>query len=200
MSEWSYCYKRHHVHVKSSLADLQHVCCVTFWNGVCKWVLKRPLLTLGLRDWNEMFAVRFLCFVLLTDCDHQGAVVLHSKLCLYGTEVMFSEFWCCKYVYCFWSACYKKLSYCLFIHAFLCWAAVLGETRPHRANPYQVSPNIVTLDTFKCVVLHRLLFIRKVIWKYWAPGHKVKFKNVSYIKYNISFCHLWTYKNENSEC
>lgn len=25
MSDWSYCYKRHHVHVYSSLSDLPHV-------------------------------------------------------------------------------------------------------------------------------------------------------------------------------
>lgn len=48
----------------------------------------------GLRDWNEMFAVRFVCFVLLTDCDHQGAVVLHNctlSYMSYGTEVMFQS-------------------------------------------------------------------------------------------------------------
>lgn len=106
MSDWSYCYKLHHVLVHSSLSDPQHAWYVTFWNVVWKWVLKilfpfvqrysiRIFLSnIGVEglEWNVRCS--FLCFVLLTDCDHQGAVVLHNctqSYTSYGTEVIFQS-------------------------------------------------------------------------------------------------------------
>lgn len=127
-----------------------------------------------------MFAfVSLFCSV---DCDHQGSVVSHNctpSYMSYGTEVVFqSSDVVCTVCVLFCSACCVKLTYCLFIHAFLCHAAVLG------GNTVSPSKSVATL-TYAILVIY---------YFYTKKEPQV------FISVNISFCYLCAHIfNKNSK-